>query len=151
MSCFIRGIGGFGSKGKYKNVIPDAPKGVQPTKSSVETTTPDQAFLYRLCGDRNPLHVDPAMSSMGGFKVPILHGLCTYGISARSVFQACFKDDPTKLETISGRFTSHVFPGETLLVDMWQEGNRIIFNARTKERGKIVIKGYATIKAGAKL
>ena len=150
MNLFIRGIGGFGSKGKFKNAIPETPKSA-PHKTAVETTTPNQAFLYRLCGDRNPLHVDPAMSSMGGFDVPIIHGLCTYGITARAVFQSYFKDDPTQLEAISGRFTSHVFPGETLIIDMWQDGNKITFNARTKERGKIALKGYAIIKAQAKM
>jgi len=150
MNLFVRGIGGFGRKGEYKNPIENAPKSA-PHKSSEEKTDANQAFLYRLCGDRNPLHVDPAMSSMGGFEVPILHGLCTYGTTARAVFQAFFKEDAMRLETISGRFTSHVFPGETLVVDMWKEGNKIIFNTKTKERGKVVLKGYATIKGEAKM
>ena len=150
MTLFIRGIGGFGNKGKYQNPLPNAPK-TAPHKSSEEKTDANQAFLYRLCGDRNPLHVDPNMSAMGGFDVPILHGLCTYGINARAVQQAFFKEDPTQLESISGRFTSHVFPGETLIVDMWKEGNKIVFASRTKERGKVVMKGYATVKAGAKM
>jgi acyl dehydratase len=91
------------------------------------------------------------MSEMGGFKVPILHGLCTYGTTARAVFERFHKDDPTLLESISGRFTSHVFPGETLIVDMWKEGNKVIFNTKTKERGHVVLKGYCTLKAGAKM
>ena len=150
MNLFIRGLGGFGRKGEFSNPLPDAPKSA-PTKTSEQITDKNQAFFYRLCGDRNPLHVDPNMSSMGGFDIPILHGLCTYGTTARAVYEAFFKEDPSKLQSISGRFTSHVFPGETLIVSMWQEGNQIIFSTKTKERGKEVLKGYATLKAAAKM
>lgn len=85
-NLFIRGIGGFGHKGTIKNSFPSAPKR-QPDHVSTEKTTKNLAFLYRLNGDLNPLHVDPQMSEMGGFKVPILHGLCTYGITARAVYE----------------------------------------------------------------
>lgn len=85
-NLFIRGIGGFGHKGTIKNAFPSPPKR-QPDHVSTEKTTKNLAFLYRLNGDLNPLHVDPAMSEMGGFKVPILHGLCTYGITARAVYE----------------------------------------------------------------
>jgi acyl dehydratase len=114
-------------------------------------TDMNQAFFYRMCGDRNPLHVDPQMSEMGGFKVPILHGLCTYGVTARSLYETYFKGDSTQLKSISGRFTSHVYPGETLIVDTWKSGNNIVFHTRTKERGIIVLKGYATLKGQAKM
>jgi acyl dehydratase len=150
MNIFIRGIGGFGRKGTYKDVMPKAPK-TAPTNSSVVPTDANQAFFYRLCGDRNPLHVDPQMSEMGGFKVPILHGLCTYGVTARSLYETYFKGDTTQLKSITGRFTSHVFPGETLIVDTWKNGNTIVFNTRTKERGKVVLTGYATLKDQAKM
>jgi len=76
------------------------------------------------------------MSEMGGFKVPILHGLCTYGFTARAVFEKYHKEDPMILKKISGRFTSHVFPGETLVVDTWKEGNTVIFATKTKERNR---------------
>ena len=91
------------------------------------------------------------MSAIGGFKVPILHGLCTYGTSARAVQEQYFKENPQQLERIGGRFTSHVFPGETLVVDMWKEGNRVIFNTKTKERGKVVLMGFCDIKPEAKM
>ena len=149
-NLFVRGIGGFGHKGTFKSVIPPTPKEA-PHHTASEKTEKNQAFLYRLCGDRNPLHVDPQMSSMGGFEVPILHGLCTYGFTARAVFEKYFKDDPMALEQISGRFTSHVFPGETLVVDMWKSGNQIVFNTKTKERGLVVLKGSCTLKQAAKL
>ena len=149
-NLFVRGIGGFGHKGTTKNHIPEAPK-TPAHASRVEKTTPNQAFIYRLCGDRNPLHVDPQMSEMGGFKVPILHGLCTYGITARAVYEQFHKEDPMLLEQISGRFTSHVFPGETLIVDMWKEGNQVIFSTKTKERGLIVLKGSCKLRGQAKM
>lgn len=83
-SLFVRGIGGFGYKGTIKPVFPKPPKRA-PDMSKEETTTPNQAVLYRLCNDRNPLHIDPQMASMGNFEKPILHGLCFKGITARSL------------------------------------------------------------------
>ena len=148
-SLFIRGIGGFGHKGTVQTKYPAAPKR-KPDSVREEVTYKNQAFLYRLCNDRNPLHVDPDMSAMGGFETPILHGLCFKGFTARSVLEQ-FKIDPNQLDTISSRFTSHVFPGETLVVSGWKEGNTLIFNTTTKERGKVVLIGFATLKPQAKL
>jgi len=88
---------------------------------------------------------------MGGFDVPILHGLCTYGFTARAVYEKYHSEDPYLLKKIGGRFTSHVFPGETLVVDMWKEGNKIIFNTKTKERGKVCLMGYCELKSEAKM
>jgi acyl dehydratase len=140
-SLFIRGIGGFGYKGTVKSVVPSAmPK--RPADYTVEeTTTPSQAILYRLNGDSNPLHVDPDMAEMGGFKQPILHGLCSFGISARAIQQHFFKANPDAMKRIACRFTSHVFPGETLVVSAWKEGSTILFATSTKERGLVVIQG----------
>ena len=149
-SLFIRGIGGFGHKGTVSTKYPKIPKRA-PDAERDEPTNKNQAFLYRLCNDRNPLHVDPQMSAMGGFEVPILHGLCTFGFTSRSILEQ-FKVDPDQLDTIACRFTAHVFPGETLIVKGWKEGNTIIFSSVTKERGgKAVIKGYCTLKPAAKL
>ena len=88
---------------------------------------------------------------MGGFEVPILHGLCTYGVTARALYEKYFKEDASRMKGISGRFTSHVFPGETLMVEMWKEENRIIFNTKTKERGKIVLIGFCDLKPEPKM
>lgn len=150
-NLFVRGIGGFGHKGTIKQVYPQPSSKRAPDASVEEKTTPDQAFLYRLNGDLNPLHVDPQMSEMGGFKVPILHGLCTYGFTARAVYEKYHKEDPMVLKKISGRFTSHVFPGETLVVDMWKEGNTVIFATKTKERGIVVLKGFCELNGGSKM
>ena len=92
-NLFIRGIGGFGHKGTVKVDIPNTPK-TAPDAEAEEITDKNQAFFYRLNGDYNPLHVDPDMSAVGGFKTPILHGLCTYGISAKAVYEKFHKDDP---------------------------------------------------------
>jgi multifunctional beta-oxidation protein len=96
-SLFVRGIGGFGYKGKVKNIFPEIPKR-QPDLIAEEPTTKNQAAIYRLCNDRNPLHIDPNMSKMGGFDVPILHGLCFMAISARAVQQHFFKEEPELLK-----------------------------------------------------
>ena len=145
-SLFVRGIGGFGYKGTVKNPFPKIPKRA-PDMVSEEKTTDNQAFIYRLTNDRNPLHVDPEMSKMGGFPKPILHGLCFKGITARAVQQHFFKDQPEIMNAISCRFTSHVIPGETLIVNAWKEGNTIVFATQTKERKTTVLTGYCTIQA----
>ena len=88
---------------------------------------------------------------MGGFDRPILHGLCTYGISGKQIVQNFLNGDHTKLKSIRCRFTSHVFPGETLQFNFWVNGTTITYAARTKERGKVVIIGDAVIEAAAKL
>ena len=93
----------------------------------------------------NPHTVDSEMAKISGFDSPILHGLCTYGFTARAVFEQYHKEY-LMLTKISGRFTSHVFPGETLVVDMWKEGNHMIFETRTKERGLVVLKGFCQLK-----
>ena len=149
-SLFVRGLGGFGYKGTIKSQFPKPPKRA-PDFVKEEVTQRNQAFLYRLCNDRNPLHVDPQMSAMGGFEVPILHGLCSYGFSARAIQEKFSPADPQGIKEMNARFTSHVFPGETLVVQCWKEGNNIIFATKTKERGLVVVQGYLTLKPVAKL
>lgn len=149
-SLFIRGLGGFGYKGKYPQKPINIPK-TAPTKCTIQKTLPSQAHIYRLAGDRNPLHVAPGMASLAGFERPILHGLCTYGISAKQIVQNFADGDHTKLKSIRCRFTSHVFPGETLLFSFWVNGNVVTYSAKTKERGLVVIIGDAVLEGKAKL
>ncbi|MCH7718652.1 MAG: MaoC family dehydratase, partial [Chloroflexi bacterium] len=107
-------------------------------------TSPDQAAIYRLSGDRNPLHIDPAFAKMGGFDRPILHGLCTFGHVGRAVLKACCGGDPERLKDFEVRFSGVVFPGETIVTEIWQESsNRLIIQARTAERGEPVISNAA--------
>ena len=144
ISMFVRGLGGFGGdrgpSGKI-NLPPDR----QPDAVKSHKTEPNQALLYRLAsGDGNPLHADPQMAAIGGYERPILHGLCTFGFSARAVLQAFADNDPNRLKSVQARFSRHVFPGETLITEMWQESiSRIIFQTRVKERGDLAITNAA--------
>ncbi|MCR5873515.1 MaoC family dehydratase N-terminal domain-containing protein [Phenylobacterium sp. J426] len=143
-STFARGDGGFGgpSDGAPEpHVVPDR----APDISVDFATTPDQALLYRLNGDRNPLHSDPDIAKAAGFDRPILHGLCTYGITCRAVLQEITGWDPSVIESHQVRFSAPVFPGDTITVDLWRDGKVISFEARVKERGVTVIKNGKTV------
>lgn len=122
MSVFIRGEGGFGGdRGPSggANTAPDR----DPDHVLTYRTRTDQALLYRLSGDRNPLHSDPSFAAMGGFDRPILHGLCTYGFTGRALLHTLCGSDPARFRAMSGRFSSPVMPGEDLTVSMWELGN----------------------------
>jgi acyl dehydratase len=108
-------------------------------------TKPDQALIYRLSGDRNPLHSDPGIAKAAGFPRPILHGLCTYGITCRAVLQAYADFDPSRIKSHQVRFSSPVFPGETISVDLWKDGDVVSFEARVKDRGVTVVKNGKTV------
>lgn len=120
MSAFIRGEGGWGGDRGPSNdwERPDGDADVTITY----TTRPEQALIYRLSGDRNPLHADPSFAAMGGFDKPILHGLCTYGFTGRGLLHGLCEGDPSKFRSMYGRFSSPVFPGEALTVNMWKTG-----------------------------
>ncbi|KAL8243563.1 hypothetical protein R6Q59_009821 [Mikania micrantha] len=144
-TVFIRGSGGFGGAKKGSNrgaaTTVYAPPKRAPDAVVEEQTSDDQAALYRLNGDRNPLHIDPEFSKVGGFKDPILHGLCFFGFSGKHIIEkfGLFKN-------IKVRFAGVVIPGQTLVTEMWKEGNKVIFQTKVKEIGKLCIAG-----AGAEL
>lgn len=145
-SQFARGDGGFGgpSEGQPEpHKIPDR----KPDMSVDITTRPDQALLYRLCGDRNPLHSDPEFAKRGGFDRPILHGMCTYGLSCRAVLQTYADYDPAAFKRHAVRFSSPVFPGETVSFDLWKDGNVISIEGKVKSRGVTVIRNGMTVLA----
>jgi acyl dehydratase len=120
-SLFARGEGGFGG-----DRGPSGPRNVAPERAPDESVTyrtrTDQALLYRLNGDRNPLHSDPAFAAKGGFPKPILHGLCTYGFTGRGLLQRLCASDPSRFRSMEARFASPVMPGEPLTVKMWRTG-----------------------------
>ncbi len=142
-STFARGDGNFGGPSEGAPEPHEVPTRA-PDRSVDITTRPDQALIYRLSGDRNPLHSDPKIAAAAGFPRPILHGLCTYGITCRAVLQEYCDFDPTKIKSHQVRFSSPVFPGETITVDLWKDDDVISFEARVKSRGVTVVKNGKT-------
>lgn len=118
-SAFIRGEGGWGG-----DRGPSGPQNVPPDRAPdhrvTYQTSPDQALVYRLSGDRNPLHSDPAFAAMGGFDRPILHGLCSYGFTGRALLHTLCASDPARFHHVEARFASPVLPGEALTISMWE-------------------------------
>lgn len=150
-TLMIRGVKDFGNKGKAPLVTYPLPPKREPDHVKSDKTQPNQAILYRLNGDTNPLHIDKNFAAVGGFEQPILHGLCSYGFTARLIYETYCNNDPKVLQSFNSRFVSHVFPGETLIVESWKEGNTIIFLTKTKERGLVCLKGFAELRDQPKL
>jgi acyl dehydratase len=140
-SLFLRGEGGFGGEAgpKAGNEAPSR----EADLVAESKTLPQQALLYRLSGDKNPLHADPAFAKMGGFDTPILHGLCSFGIVCKAVVDKALGGDVTKVARYQARFAGVVFPGETIVTSMWRDADQILIQARTKERGTPVITNAA--------
>ena len=143
LTSVVRGAGGWGGdRGPTAeaNTAPDR----KPDAVIEEKTHPNQALLYRLSGDINPLHADPNFATTFGFEKPILHGLCTFGFAARAVIKAFSKGDPRYFKSIKVRFADSVFPGETLVTEMWKEGaEKVVFRTKVKERDKVVLSNAA--------
>ena len=140
---FIRNAGGFGGAkspvadrgaSMAANTLPSR----TPDAVVEETTSPDLAALYRLMGDWNPLHIDPKFSAVGGFPDPILHGLASLGIVGKHVFQTY-----GAFRSIKVRFSGVVIPGQTIVTDMWREGERVVFRAKVRETGRVCISNAA--------
>jgi acyl dehydratase len=133
-SVFIRGEGGWGGDRGPSGPRNEPPER-EPDRRVTYETSPNQALLYRLSGDRNPLHSDPAFAAMGGFDRPILHGLCTYGFTGRALLHTFCGSDPARFHHIEGRFTSPVMPGEALTVNMWETGDgEVVFTTAAGDR-----------------
>jgi multifunctional beta-oxidation protein len=141
-SLFLRGAGGFGGLPSRPDIgeataVYSTPKR-QPDVVLEEKTSSEQAALYRLNGDRNPLHIDPKVSKAAGFEVPILHGLCTFGIAAKHIIMSF-----GQIKSIKVRFAGTVIPGQTLLTEMWREGSTVLFQVRIKESSHLCISSSA--------
>jgi acyl dehydratase len=143
-SQFARGDGGFGGPSDGQPEPHKIPTRA-PDMSVDISTRPDQALIYRLCGDRNPLHSDPEFAKRAGFDRPILHGMCTYGLSCRAVLQTYADYDPHAFKQHVTRFSAPVFPGETVSFDLWRDGHVISLEGRVKARNVTVIKNGKTV------
>ncbi|GAA3370911.1 MaoC/PaaZ C-terminal domain-containing protein [Streptomyces sannanensis] len=130
---FVRGEGGFGGE-RGLSVRQECPAG-EPDHTVLRPIREDQALLYRLSGDRNPLHADPEFAERAGFDRPILHGLCSYGMTLKAVVDTLLDGDVTRVRTYGTRFAGVVFPGETLRIRLWREPGRVRATACAVERG----------------
>jgi acyl dehydratase len=137
-SYFLRGDGGFKGPG-HVQPEPHAIPGRAPDLVKECDTRPDQAFLYALSGDRNPLHRDPRIAAMAGFPRPILHGLCSYGTACRAILSTVAKYQPERIKQFDVRFSKPVFPGETIVTEIWADGGTLSFRATVKERDGVVV------------
>lgn len=143
---FCRADGGFSAKpgnGPKGGDPAPAPKPATPDTAPQAVcdlpTLPQAALIYRLCADRNPLHAEPAVATAAGFPRPILHGLATYGVAGHAILKTYCDYDPARLKSLSLRFSSPVFPGETIRTEMWREANRVQFRAKVIERDIVVL------------
>ncbi|XP_017882295.1 peroxisomal multifunctional enzyme type 2 [Ceratina calcarata] len=148
MTIFVVGVSGFQGKRTSPHSIPFVdPPNRKPDASVTQQTNYDQAALYRLSGDTNPLHIDSNIAAMAGFQRPILHGLSSLGFSVRHILQTYADGDPSLFKAVKTRFAKPTFPGQTLRTDMWQEGKRIHFQTYVVETNTpILTGGYVDLK-----
>ena len=137
-TSFLRGDGGFGGASG-----PTAEPHVLPTRDPDETldirTLPQAALIYRLSGDYNPLHADPKAGKAAGFRAPILHGLCSFGVAGRAIVQRCCAGNAQRLTHMQVRFSSPIYPGETIRTEMWHDGGTVSFRSRCVERDVVIL------------
>jgi acyl dehydratase len=143
---FARGDGGFserpGNGPRGGDPAPPAPPATPDAAPEIVCdlpTAPQAALVYRLSGDTNPLHAEPAVAKAAGFARPILHGLATYGIAGHAILRSCCDYDPQRLRSLAVRFSAPVYPGETIRTEMWRRGNAVQFRARALERDLVVL------------
>jgi acyl dehydratase len=145
-TMFCRGDGGFGGPPRQAPAPHPLPKRTPDAVCDL-ATRPEAALIYRLCGDLNPLHCDPAVAKQAGYPRPIMHGLGSFGSAARAVLKTFCGYDPGRLAAFAARFSAPVFPGETLRTEMWQDSNVVSFRARVVERDVIAVtNGRAEIR-----
>jgi acyl dehydratase len=147
-TVFVRGAGGFGGErgpsGGGKNQPPDR----DPDHTVQDETRIEQAGIYRLSGDRNPLHIDPDFGQAAGFETPILHGLCTYGFVGRALLKALCGGDPAKLRSFEVRFADVVYPGDTIVTKIWRTGDgEALVQAETQKGNVVLSQARATFDA----
>jgi acyl dehydratase len=145
-TLFIRGAGGFGGeRGPGSAPAPVQIPERDPDAVVEDVTRPEQAALYRLTGDRNPIHIDPQFAQLGGFQRPFLHGLCTYGFAGRAVLQACCQGDPSRLLSLGARFKDQVYPGETLTTRIWKlDGGQAVLSVEAGDGRPVLSQATAS-------
>ena len=145
-TTFCRADGGFGGPPRESPPVHQIPER-NPDLVCELPTRADMALIYRLSGDRNPLHIDPAVAKAAGFERPILHGLATFGVAGHAVLKSVCGYDPSRMVTFGGRFSAPVFPGETIRTEMWRDGAVISFRAHVVERNVVAMNnGRAEVK-----
>jgi acyl dehydratase len=145
-TIFCRGDGGFGGPRREAPAPHPIPDRAPDTVCDLGTR-PEAALIYRLSGDLNPLHAEPAVAKAAGYPRPILHGLGTFGVAGHAVLKALCGYDPARLMSFAGRFSAPVFPGETIRTEMWRDGAAVSFRARVVERDIIAINnGHAEVR-----
>ena len=142
---FYLGAGGFGGDPGPKGERLDPPEGADPDFSVTETVPVSQAALYRLNGDLNPLHIDPAAAKRAGFERPILHGLCTYGYAVRAVINGGLNGDSERLNGFNARFSRPVYPGETLTTEGWKADKGYIVRV-SSPTGTVITNAFADLR-----
>lgn len=143
-NIFYIGAGGFGGSPGPKAESQEPPDRT-PDFETTYHVPPNQAALYRLLGDINPLHIDPKAAALAGFERPILHGLCTYGYATRALINGALGGDPDRLKEFSTRFASPVYPGDRLTIKVWQQGNSYFVEAKTPN-GLVLKNGLAIVE-----
>jgi acyl dehydratase len=147
VTLLLRNDGGFGGERPPKTErvrLPERP----PDFESEERVADTQALLYRLNGDYNPLHADPAFAAEAGFEKPLLHGLCTFGYAGRAIVRETCAGDPDRLVSMRAQFSSPVFPGDTVVVRGWNDDGRVLFAVTTRENpdALCISNAYATLR-----
>jgi len=137
-ATMARGNGGFGGASGPSPAAVKLPESA-PDRHCDLPTSPSQALLYRLSGDWNPLHADPDVATVAGFERPILHGLCTYGVVCHALLKSLCDYEPARLKRFDARFTSPVYPGETIRTEIWGARGEVLFHATALERGVVVL------------
>ena len=145
-TILARGDGGFGGERKATPKTDIIPKS-KPDMICDLPTLPQQALIYRLTGDFNPLHASPSVARNSGFKAPILHGLCTMGVATHALIKSCCDYDTSRFKRMGLRFSAPVYPGETIRTEIWIDGNEIAFRCKSLEQDKVVINnGYLLVE-----
>jgi acyl dehydratase len=142
-----RSAGNFGGDRGPKPTVFNPPENKAPAFRMAYTTSPDQAALYRLSGDKNPIHIDPAFARKAGLERPILHGLCSFGVAGRAVLKSVCNDDPTRLKSFSARFMNVVYPGDKLITEGWHVDAGTYIIRTTNQDGQTVL-GNSVVETG---